>query len=68
MCYFKVYFHNFWLDWVNSIKELRSMPKEQHDALICERLGKGMLNMFPESNPNSIGTKRWKSDGEENNN
>ena len=35
--YFKVYFHNFWLDWMESIKKLREMPKEQRDALLCER-------------------------------
>ena len=42
--YFKVYFHNFWLDWMESVKELREMPKEQHDALLCERREMGMLD------------------------
>ena len=42
--YFKLYFHNFWLDWMESIQKLREMPKEQHDALLCERREMGMLD------------------------
>jgi hypothetical protein len=41
--YFKLYFHNFMLDWLESVQELRKMPKEQHDALLCERREMGML-------------------------
>lgn len=42
--YFKVYFYNFWLDWMESIQQLREMPKEQHDALLCERREMGLLD------------------------
>jgi hypothetical protein len=42
--YFKVYFYNFWLDWMESIKKLREMPKEQREALLCERREMGLLD------------------------
>jgi hypothetical protein len=42
--YFKIYFYNFWLDWIESIEELRKMPKEQHDKLLYERREMGMLD------------------------
>jgi hypothetical protein len=42
--YFKLYFYNFWLDWMESIKEVRKMPKEQHDTLLCERREMGMFD------------------------
>jgi hypothetical protein len=42
--YFKIYFYNFWLDWMDSVKELRAMRKEQHDELLCERREMGMLD------------------------
>ena len=42
--YFKLYFYNFWLDWQESIQQLRKMPKEQHDALLCERREMGLLD------------------------
>ena len=42
--YFKLYFHNFWLDWMESIQKVREMPKEQRDALIVERREMGMLD------------------------
>jgi hypothetical protein len=42
--YFKIYFHNFWLDWVKSIQKVREMPKEQLDALIAERWEMGILD------------------------
>ena len=35
--YFKLYFYNFWLDWMESIQDLRKMPKEQHEELLLER-------------------------------
>jgi hypothetical protein len=35
--YFKLYFHNFMLDWLGSIQELRKMPKKKQDELLCER-------------------------------
>jgi hypothetical protein len=42
--YFKLYFYNFWLDWMESIQQLRNMPKEQRDALLCERREMGLLD------------------------
>ncbi len=42
--YFKLYFHNFWLDWMESIQKARDMPKEQLDALIAERREMGILD------------------------
>ena len=42
--YFKLYFYNFWLDWMESIKKLREMPKEQREALLCERREMGLLD------------------------
>jgi len=42
--YFKVYFYNFWLDWMESIKELRNMPKKQREALLLERREMGLLD------------------------
>ena len=43
--YFKLYFHNFWLDWMESMKKLREMPKEQHEALLLERKEMGLFNV-----------------------
>ena len=42
--YFKVYFHNFLLDWLESVEQVRKMPKEQRDALLCERREMGILD------------------------
>jgi hypothetical protein len=42
--YFKIYFYNFLLDWIESVKELREMPKEKRDALILERKQMGLLD------------------------
>jgi hypothetical protein len=42
--YFKLYLYNFWLDWLESIKELRNMPKEQRIALLVERKEMGLLD------------------------
>jgi hypothetical protein len=42
--YFKLYFHNFLLDWMESIQKIREMPKEQLDALIAERREMGLLD------------------------
>jgi hypothetical protein len=41
--YFKLYFYNFWLDWMESVEQLRKMPKEQHQALLLERKEMGLL-------------------------
>jgi len=41
--YFKLYFYNFWLDWQESIQQLRKMPKEQREEL-CERREMGLLD------------------------
>jgi hypothetical protein len=43
--YFELYFYNFWLDWMDSIKEVRKMPKEQREALFCELREMGMLDI-----------------------
>jgi hypothetical protein len=42
--YFKVYFYNFWLDWLESVEQVREMPKEKRDALILERREMGLLD------------------------
>ena len=42
--YFKIYFYNFWLDWLESIQKVREMPKEKRDALILERREMGLLD------------------------
>lgn len=42
--YFKLYFYNFWLDWIESIQKLREMPTEQRDTLVCERREMGLLD------------------------
>ncbi|MGD0646288.1 MAG: hypothetical protein ABSA75_15455, partial [Candidatus Bathyarchaeia archaeon] len=42
--YFKVYFYNFWLDWLESVEQVREMPKEQREALLCERREMGILD------------------------
>ena len=42
--YFNVYFYNFWLDWMDSIKEVREMPKEQRDELLLERREMDLLD------------------------
>ncbi|MGA3060169.1 MAG: hypothetical protein ABSD92_07335 [Candidatus Bathyarchaeia archaeon] len=43
--YFKIYFHNFMLDWLDQVDQLRKMPKEKRDALFAERKEMGMLDM-----------------------
>ena len=43
--YFKLYFYNFWLDWMDSMKMLREMPKERRDALLLERKEMGLLDV-----------------------
>ena len=43
--YFKLYLYNFWLDWHESIQQVRKMPKEHREALLLERKEKGMLDM-----------------------
>jgi hypothetical protein len=40
-----LYFYNFWLDWLESVQQLRKMPKEQREALLSERKEVGMLDM-----------------------
>ena len=42
--YFKLYFHNFLLDWMESIKEVRKMPKEKREELLLERREMGLLD------------------------
>jgi hypothetical protein len=42
--YFKLYFYNFIYDWIESVQQLREMPKERHDVLLCERREMGLLD------------------------
>jgi hypothetical protein len=42
--HFKIYFHNFMLDWLDSVERVRAMPKEKRDALFLERKEMGMLD------------------------
>jgi len=42
--YFKLYFYNFWLDWLESVQKLREMPEEHRETLLCERKEMGMLD------------------------
>ena len=42
--YFKMYFYNFLYDWLESVKQVREMPKEKRDALISERREMGLLD------------------------
>ena len=62
--YFKVYFYNFWLDWMEHIEQVREMPKERREALISERREMGMLDMvfrLPRSQPET--TEKQKAKG-----
>jgi hypothetical protein len=43
--YFKLYFYNFWLDWLESIQQLHKMPKERREALVSERREMGLLDV-----------------------
>ena len=56
--YFKIYFYNFLLDWMDSVKELRAMPKEKHDELLCERREMGMLDRVFRLHRNPPETKK----------
>ena len=42
--YFKMYFYNFLFDWLESVEQVRKMPKEKRDALILERREMGLLD------------------------
>jgi len=42
--YFKMYFHNFLFDWLESVEQVRKMPKERRDELISERREMGLLD------------------------
>ena len=42
--YFKIYFYNFLFDWLESVEQVREMPKEQREALILERREMGLLD------------------------
>ena len=52
--YFKLYFYNFWLDWLESVQQLHKMPKEHRDALLLERREMGLLDVvfrIPRNSP-----------------
>jgi hypothetical protein len=59
--YFKIYFHNFMLDWLEQVGQLREVPKEKRDALLLERREMGLLDRvfrlkrFPPPTQNQIG-------------
>jgi hypothetical protein len=62
--YFKLYFFNFWLDWLESVQKLREMPKERREELLCERREMGMLDKvfrIPRSRPQT--TKETERNG-----
>jgi hypothetical protein len=42
--YFKMYFYNFLFDWLESVEQVRKMPKERRDELISERREMGLLD------------------------
>jgi hypothetical protein len=42
--YFRLYFHNFLLDWIESVQKLRDMPQKQQDELLAERREMGLLD------------------------
>jgi hypothetical protein len=42
--YFKIYFYNFLYDWIESVQQLRELPKERYDALLGERREMGFLD------------------------
>jgi hypothetical protein len=42
--YFKIYFYNFLFDWLESVEQVRKMPKEERGALILERREMGLLD------------------------
>jgi hypothetical protein len=42
--YFKIYFHNFMLDWLERVRQLREMPNEKRAELLVERREMGMLD------------------------
>jgi hypothetical protein len=63
--YFKVYFYNFWLDWLESVEQLREMPKEQREALLYERREMGMLDRvfrLHRSQPETIKNQKMAED------
>jgi len=41
--YFKLYFYNFYKDWMEQLKQLRNMPKEQHQTLLLDYREAGLL-------------------------
>jgi len=43
--YFKLYFYNFWLDWLESVQPVHKMPKERREALVSERREMGLLDV-----------------------
>ena len=42
--YFRLYFYNFLLDWLDQVKSLREMPKEKYQELFAERKEMGLLD------------------------
>jgi hypothetical protein len=58
--YFKIYFYNFWLDWIERVKEVRNMPKKHREELIAERKEMGLLDVvfrFPKTSQGETETQ-----------
>lgn len=63
--YFKLHFYNFGLDWVDVMKKLREMPKEQHQALLLEYKEMGVFDKifrFPKNRSESAERKVGESE------
>jgi hypothetical protein len=66
--YFKIYFHNFMLDWLEHVEQVRETPKEKRDALIVERREMGLLDRVfrlkrypPQTTKSKTATRNHKS-------
>ena len=59
--YFKLYFYNFWLDWLESVQKVRDMPEEKQKALICERREMGLLDRVFRIRRNQVGASEKQS-------
>ena len=63
--YFRLYFFNFQCDWMETVKQLRDMPKERYDALLAERREMGLLDGVFWIHRNQVETKEKQKVAEE---
>jgi hypothetical protein len=64
--YFKLFFYNFLLDWMEIMKKLREMPEEQHQELLLEYKEMGVFDkMFRFPRNRSESTERKVGGSEE---